>query len=234
GPAGAGAPGGRLVARAGRVRPRPAGVPPHRRAAHRRAVRPAPGAVRARRGRPGGRAGRLRAVVPELLHLDRHARDLPGGPVRPAGVPGHRAGPPAARRAGPALPGPGIPPAAVVGARLEPRDRLLPVDRRAADGRVDRLPTVRPGPARPGPPAPPPSAAVTLALTPPTPRARRHPTCPTRRANMRRRSTRTTTSWSSGCRPTARTCPCCVPPPPAWPPGWISRWTRSRTCASRW
>ena len=78
-------------ARAGRLRTRRRPVPPHRRAADAGAVRRrSPAlfghvAVDARR-----RAGRLRAVVPQLLHLGRRARHLPGGPLRPPGRPGHR------------------------------------------------------------------------------------------------------------------------------------------------
>ena len=65
----------------------------------RRPVRRPAGAVRPRRrGRRGGR--RLRAVVPQLLHLARRARHLPRGPLRPAGPPRARPGPGAAGHAG--------------------------------------------------------------------------------------------------------------------------------------
>ena len=43
---------------------------------------------------------------------------------------------------------------------------------------------------------------------------------------------RSVTSSSSGCRPTRPTCRFCVRRPLAWPRGWTSPWTRSRTCAS--
>ncbi|CAA9447205.1 MAG: Acetyltransferase, partial [uncultured Pseudonocardia sp.] len=71
---------------AGRVREGAAGGPPHRGAARRLPLRQDPCALRARR-RGRGRGGRRRPLVPELLHLARHPRHLPGGPLRPAAAP---------------------------------------------------------------------------------------------------------------------------------------------------
>ena len=75
-------PGGRRPrARARRVREGAARGAAHRGAAHRRAVRRLPRPVRARR-RARRRGRRHRPVVPQLLHLARHARHLPRGPLR--------------------------------------------------------------------------------------------------------------------------------------------------------
>ena len=71
----------------------------HRRPAAGRAVRRPTGPVRARR-RVGRRGGRVRVVVPQLLHLARRARRLPGRSLRTAGAPGARPGPGAAGPAG--------------------------------------------------------------------------------------------------------------------------------------
>ena len=65
---------GRPGARAGRLREGPRRGPAHRGTAHRRPVRRLPRPVRARGGRRRRRRGRHGAVVPELLHLARHAR----------------------------------------------------------------------------------------------------------------------------------------------------------------
>src|SRR5256885_319416 len=100
-------------------------------------------AARARRG--GRRRGRgVRAVVPQLLHVPRHAGDLPGGPVRTPGASGRRAWPGAAGGAGRRVPAARVRAAGVVGAGLERAgDRLLQVARRGAVGRLDDVPADR-------------------------------------------------------------------------------------------
>ena len=98
-------------------------------AAARGPVRAAAGGVRA--GRRGGRRGRrLRPLLPQLLHLGRRARDLPGGPLRRAGAARPGSGQGAAGRAGRDRGRAGVRPAGVGGAGLEPAlHRLLPQSR---------------------------------------------------------------------------------------------------------
>ena len=123
-------------------------------------VRPAARWPRRSWPRSDGAAGRLRALLHDVLDLPRPAGHLPRRPLRPARAagPGDRQGP-----AGEPWPGPGrrarLRPARMVGAQLERAgDRLLRGARRPADGRLDRLPArrraVRPAGQR-TPPAPP-------------------------------------------------------------------------------
>src|SRR4051794_21154579 len=92
------------------------------------------------------RAGRQCALVPEFLHLQRALRHLSGRPVRAAAISRarHRQG--ADGASGAALRRTGLGAFRMVGARLEHAfDRILSVDRRAAQGRVDHLPRQRRG-----------------------------------------------------------------------------------------
>src|SRR5258707_941201 len=89
----------------------------------------------------GWRAGGLCRLVRQFLHLQRQARHLSGGSVRPAGVARqrHRQGPPGASRQ--PVRGERLVALAMGGARLECAvDRILQIARRSDDGRVDDLP----------------------------------------------------------------------------------------------